>query len=95
MAETMRGFADMMGSAAKMMGGVANTMHSAANTLRSSANTTAPPIWKNKLTLNQYLGIFMQFKSIFLFYLKKVLFHTHQPINLENSRFFLKLKNLG
>ena len=62
-------------------------MHCAANTMRSAASMMAqwiiPPPYmeKNKLILNEYLGIFMHFESIFFFFfnLENGIFQTHPP----------------
>ena len=50
-----------------MMHCAADTMHNAADMM---AQWVRPPYMeKNKLPLNQYLGIFMHFESIFFFFL--------------------------
>ena len=61
---------------------IADTMHSAADMTCSAANTmhgqnqchTPPHMAKNKFLLNEYLGIYMHFESIFFIFL-----------NLENG----------
>ena len=78
-------------------------MHCAADTMRSAADMMAqwvrpPYMEKNKLILNEYLGIFMHFESIFFFLIWKMeIFRPTHPLNLENSRFFFKpsLKNMS
>ena len=69
----MHGAADIMCGAAKMMDGVADMMHTVANTMHDAADMMAqwvrpPYMEKNNLILNEYLGIFMHFESIFSFF---------------------------
>ena len=47
-----------------------------------------PYMEKNKLILNQYLGIFMHFETIFFLIWKMDFFRPTHPLNLENSRIF-------
>ena len=60
-------------------------MHCAADTMRGAADLMAqwvrpPYMEKNKLILNEYLGIFMHFESIFFFFnLENGIFQTHPP----------------
>ena len=88
---TLGGTADTVCGAANMMGVAADTMHGAADMM---AQWVRPPPYmeKNKLILNEYLGIFMHFESIFFFFLiwKMEFFRPTHPLNLENSRFFFK-----
>ena len=74
-ANTMYGAADKMCTAADKMHGVANKMHGAADMMREygmvsrpESVTDPPPYVKKKFLLNEYLGIFMHFESIFLFF---------------------------
>ena len=59
-------------------------MHSAENTMHGAADMMAqwvrpPYMEKNKLPLNQYLGIFNHLESIFIFNLENWIFQTHPP----------------
>ena len=59
-------------------------MHCAADTMRSAADMMAqwvrpPYMEKNKLILNEYLGIFMHFESIFFFKSGKRTFSDPPP----------------
>ena len=76
---TMRSVADILGGAADtvcgaadMMGVAANTMHGAADMMAQWVSQdqcqTPPYMEKNKLILNQYLGIFMHFETIYFFF---------------------------
>ena len=50
-----------------------------------------PYMEKNKLILNEYLGIFMHFESIFFFNLENGIFQTHPPTKSGKFQiFFLK-----
>ena len=82
-ADTLRGAANTVCGAADMMGVAADTMHGAADMMAQWVSQdqcqTPPYMEKNKLILNQYLGIFMHFETIFFFNLENGLFQTHPP----------------
>ena len=91
-ANTFCGAANTVCGAADMMGVAVDTMHGAADMMAqwvSQDQCQTPPIWKkNKLILNQYLGIFMHFETIFFFFIWKMdFFRPTHPLNLENSNF--------
>ena len=69
-ANTLRGAAKTVCGGANMMGVATNTMHGAADMMalwvsQEQCQTPPPYMEKNKLILNQYLGIFMHFETIF------------------------------
>ena len=71
----MHGAADKMCCAADMMLGAANTMRGAATVMHvrwvgQNQSLTPPHMAKNKFLLNEYLGIFMHFESIFFYFFK-------------------------
>ena len=71
---------------------VANQMHGLADPMSSAADSKCqtPPTYmeKNKLILNEYIGIFMHFESIFFFLIWKMeIFRPTHPLNLEYSIF--------
>ena len=47
-----------------------------------------PYMEKNKLILNEYLGIFMHFESIFFFNLENGIFQTHPPTKSGKFQIF-------
>ena len=71
-ADTLRGAADTVCGVADMTGVAADTMHGAADMMAqwvSQDQCQTPPLYgKNKLILNQYLGIFMHFETIFFIF---------------------------
>ena len=93
-ADTLCGAANTVCGAADMMGVAADTMHGAADMMTqwvSQDQCQTPLYGKNKLILNQYLGIFMHFETIFFFFFliwKMDFFRPTPPLNLENSRIF-------
>ena len=71
--DTMHSAANTVCGAADMMGVAADTMHGAADMMaqwvsQDQCQTPPPYMEKNKLILNQYLGIFMHFETIFFFF---------------------------
>ena len=89
---------------ADKMRGVADIMHGTANTMywcgwRNSCEVwrvgqnqswTPPHMAKNKFLLNEYLGIFMHFESIFFIFLnlENGLFQTHPPTKSGKFQIF-------
>ena len=71
-ADTLHGAANTVCGAADMMGVAADTMHGAADMMAQWVSQdqcqTPPYMEKNKLILNQYLGIFMHFETIYIFF---------------------------
>ena len=92
-ANTLRGAAKTVCGGANMMRVATNTMHGAADMMAlwvSQEQCQTPPYMeKNKLILNQYLGIFMHFETIFfLFNLENGLFQTHPPTKSGKFQIF-------
>ena len=91
-ADTLRYAADTVCGAADMMGVAAVTMHGAADMMAQWVSQdqcqTPPYMEKNKLILNQYLGIFMHFETIFFFNLENGLFQTHTPTKSGKFQIF-------
>ena len=85
-ADTLRGAANTVCGVADMMGVAADTMHGAADMMAQWVSQdqcqTPPYMEKNKLILNQYLGIFMHFENFFFW--KMDFFKPTHPLNLEN-----------
>ena len=84
-----------------MMGVAADTMHGAADMMAqwvSQDQCQTPPLYgKNKLILNQYLGIFMHFETIFFFNLENGLFQKHPPTKcgkFQNILLSMEFQNL-
>ena len=96
-ADTLRGAANTVCGVADMIGVAADTMHGAADMMAqwvSQDQCQTPPLYgKNKLILNEYLGIFMHFESIFFFNLENGIFQTHPPTKSGKFQilFFLNL----
>ena len=74
----MHNAANKMYSAADTMRGAANTMCGAATVMHvrwvgwwvGQNQSLTPHMAKNKFLLNEYLGIFMHFESIFFYFFK-------------------------
>ena len=78
-ANTLRGAASTVCGGADMMGVATNTMHGAADIMA---------LWVSQDHCQAYLGIFMNFETIFFLNLENGLFQTHPPTKYGKFQIF-------